>query len=517
MGYARKLFDRMPEPDVFAWNILIRGYADLGPCTEALVLYRDMHRARLLPDNYTFTFVLRSSAVLSALREGKEAHCNIIKNGLDSDVFVQSSLLSMYAQCGETSSMEIVFYEMGVRNIVSWTAVVAGYVQNGFCEQGLRAFKDMVASGTQPNAVTLVSILPACASLKFFNLGKLIHSYGFKLGVDSNISVGNALIALYGKGGHLDVARSMFDRTVGTRNLVSWNAMIAAYEQNNAGSDAIKLFRRMQCEKVEYDYVTLVSVISACANLGALKTGKWIHELVKRKGFESNISITNALINMYAKCGNIDWAKNVFERLRHRSVVSWTSLIGACASHGHGVEALNLFSKMQEDGIRPNIFTFTALLNACRHSGLVEEGKKHFESIIKDYAILPGVEQCACMVDLLGRAGRLMEAYEFIERMPIEPDANVWGALLGACRIHGNVELAELVADKLFQLEPQTVAFYVLMSNIYAEAGRWEDAARLKNLMREREVRKIPGQSSVEVNRKFYSFLSRSRLRYSVS
>ncbi|XP_028072859.1 pentatricopeptide repeat-containing protein At1g08070, chloroplastic-like [Camellia sinensis] len=512
MDYARKLFDLMPERDLFLWNTMIRGYADLGPCQEAIVLYRDMHRIGLLPDSYTFPSVVRSCAVLSALMEGREVHCNIIKNGLDLDVFVRSSLITMYSQSGEIFNSELVFGEMVVRNIVSWTALIAGYVQNGFFEKGLGVFREMVALGTQPNAITLVSILPACAGLEFLNLGKLAHGCAVKLGVDSDISLINTLITLYGKCGIVDTARSLFDQ-MPVRSLVSWNAMIAAYGQTNADRFAIKLFHRMLIENVEFDYITMVSVISACANLGALNTGKWIHKLVRNKGLETNVSITNALIDMYAKCGNIDLARDAFNKLPHKSVVSWTSIIGACASHGHGDDALKLFTKMKEEGIRPNSFTFISVLTACRHSGLVEEGKKHFESMTKDYLIGPAVEHCACMVDLLGRAGQLVEAYEFIENMPSGPDIGVWGALLGACRIHGNLELAELVADRLHQLEPQTVSFYVLMTNIYAEAGRWEDVARLRKLMEERELKKIPGHSLVEVNQRFHTFLSGSKSR----
>ncbi|XAR67192.1 hypothetical protein NMG60_11013660 [Bertholletia excelsa] len=507
MDYARKMFDIMPKRDVFLWNTLIRGYADLGPCQEAIVLYRDMHRIGLLPDSYTFPFVIRSCGVLSALREGREVHCNIIKNGFDLDVFVQSALVTMYSQSGEILRSELVFREMLVRNIVSWTAMIAGYVQNGYFENGLRVFQEMVTMGTQPNAVTLVSILPACAGLEFLNLGKLIHGYAVKLGVNSDISLTNALIALYSKCGNIDFARSLFDH-MPARSLVSWNAMIAAYEQNNASREGIKLFHIMQAENVEFDYITMVSIISACAKLVALNTGKWVHELVRSQGLETNVPISNALIDMYAKCGNIDLAVDVFNRLPQKSVVSWTAIIGACASHGHGLDALQLFSKMKEEGIRPNSLTFIAILTACRHSGFVEEGKKHFESMIRDYSITPGLEHCACIVDLLGRAGQLVEAYEFIKEMPVKPDVGVWGALLSACRIHSNLELAELVAHRLFQLEPQTVSFYVLMANIYAEAGRWEEVARLRKLMEESDLTKIPGHSLVEVNQRFHTFLS---------
>ncbi|KAF3666963.1 hypothetical protein T459_12802 [Capsicum annuum] len=301
-----------------------------------------------------------------------------------------SSLISMYAQSGETLDSELVFDQMRVRNVVSWTAMIAGGAKR--------------------------------------------------------CSLVNALIAFYGKCGLLDVAWSLFDQ-MKEHSVVSWNAIITAYEQNDVGSSAIKLFHRMLDEGVEFDYITVVTVISAFARLGALDTEKWVHELVKSKGLECNVSLTNALIDMYAKCESIESARDVFYRLPNRTVVSWSSIIGACASHGRGRDAVEFFSRMKEEGIQPNSFTFTAVLTTCRHSGLVEEGRKHFESMRTEYSIVPGMEQCACMVDLLGRAGQLLEAYEFIENMPIEPDANVWGALLGACKIHGNLEMAEYVAD----------------------------------------------------------------------
>ncbi|KAK4722530.1 hypothetical protein R3W88_012763 [Solanum pinnatisectum] len=511
MDYARKLFDQMPQRDVYAWNTMIRGYSNLGPCQESIFLYKEKHLRGILPDNYTFPFVLRSCSVLSALREGREIHCNIIKHGFESDVFVQSSLISLYAQSGETLGSELVFDQMRVRNIVSWTAMIAGYVQNGIPEKGLGVFLKMVDSGTLPNAITLVSVLPACARLDCLDLGMLIHGYSIKLGVETDVSLVNALVAFYGKCGLVDVAWSLFDQ-MKEHSVVSWNAIIAAYEQNDVGSSPIKLFHRMLDQGVEFDYITVVTVISACARLGALGTGKWIHELVKSKGLECNVPITNALIDMYAKCGSIESARDVFDRLPSRSVVSWSSIIGACASHGHGRDALELFSRMKEEGVPPNSFTFTAVLTACRHSGLVEEGRKHFESMKMEYSIVPGVEQCACMVDLLGRSGQLLEAYEFIQNMPIEPDADVWGALLGACRIHGNLEMAEYVADRLFDFNPQAFPFYILMKNIYAEAGRWDDVARLKFLLEESEVEKIPGKSSVEINRRIHTFLSGSRI-----
>ncbi|PHU20484.1 hypothetical protein BC332_11635 [Capsicum chinense] len=298
----------MSQRDVFVWNILIRGYFIKGPCQESIIIYKDLNFKGVLVDNYTFPFVLRSCSLLSALREGREVHCSVVKHGFESDVFVQSSLISMYAQSGETLDSELVFDQMRVRNVVSWTAMIAGYC------------------------------------------------------------------------GLLDVAWSLFDQ-MKEHSVVSWNAIITAYEQNDVGSSAIKLFHRMLDEGVEFDYITVVTVISACARLGALDTEKWVHELVKSKGLECNVSLTNALIDMYAKCESIESARDVFDRLPNRTVVSWSSIIGACASHGRGRDAVEFFSKMKEEGIQPNSFTFTAVLTTCRHSGLVEEGRKHFESI----------------------------------------------------------------------------------------------------------------------------------------
>ncbi|GJT29730.1 pentatricopeptide repeat-containing protein, chloroplastic [Tanacetum coccineum] len=490
MEYARKVFDTMSHRDVYLWNTLIRSYSYMGPFQEAVFTYRNMLRSGLLPDTYTFTYVVRSCT----LWEGRQVHCNVVKYGFDMDVYIQSSLVTMYGQNGETLDSEQAFDDIVEENVVTWTAMVAAYVQNGFLAKGLVTFVEMLGSGTKPNAVTLVSVLPACASLELLNLGMLVHGVGVKLGVDSYTSLTNSLIALYGKCGNVKIARELFDQTE-VRTLVSWNAMIASYEQNKAGEDAIQLFREMLIENIDFDSITMVSVISACAGLGALDVGKWVHELVEERGLESNVAITNALIDMYSKCGSIKLATIVFNSLHYRSVVSYTSIIGAYASHGLGKEAIMLFSKMREEGIRPNSFTFIAVLTACRHSGLVEEGRKHFKSMSEDYWIIPSMEHCTSMVDLLGRDGELLEAYEFIKNMPIEPNADVWGALLSACRIHGNIELAQRVAHRLYRLNPQNVSFYVIMINIYAEAGRWEDVTRMRKLLDEMEVIRICGQS----------------------
>ncbi|KAF6151733.1 hypothetical protein GIB67_002016 [Kingdonia uniflora] len=352
---------------------------------------------------------------------------------------MRNSLVMMYTQSGDILSSELVFEGIVDKNIVSWTVMVGGYVQNGLYKEGLSIFRRMVSSGTQPNAVTLMSILPACIGLNFLNFGKLIHGYGVKLGLDSDIPLVNSLIALYGKCKDVKRARSLFDQ-MDTRDLVSWNAMIVTYEQSGF----------------------------TCTSLGAVSMGEWVHEPV--------------------------------------------IMIGACGNHGHGKVAHELFSNMVEEGVRPNMFTITVVLTTSRHSDLLEEGKKYYESMIRHYSVLPGIEHCACLVDLLGHADLLVEAYEFIKRIPVKPDDCVWGALLGAYRVHGNLEFAELVAEHLFILDPQNTTYYILMWNMYANAGSWEDVETLKKLMNEKELKKIPSHSLVEIDKRFFQLLSMPKL-----
>jgi pentatricopeptide repeat protein len=301
---------------------------------------------------------------------------------------------------------------------------------------------------------------------------------------------------MYGKCGSIAMAEALFEGMT-VRSLVSWNTMVAMYEQHGDAVDAIKFFCRMLTEKVGFDCVTLVSVLSACALSGALDTGKSVHEFARNHGLDTDARVGNVLVDMYAKCGEISNAREVFDSLRVRGVVPWSALISAYANHGESAEALKLFSLMKIEGVRPNSFTFTAVLVACGHSGLVDEGLKHFDSILTDYQMSPTLEHYACMVDMLGRAGRLVEAYEIIRGMSMRPDKCVWGAFLGGCRLHGNLELAEFVAKDLFQSGSNDVTFYILMSNMYFEAGMLEDAERMRKAMEDMELKKTAGRSAV--------------------
>jgi pentatricopeptide repeat protein len=460
------------------------------------LLYKQMHRSSIPPDQYTFPFVIRSCAVISALREGRMTHCNIIKFGFSLDCFVQTSLVTMYSQNGEIADSELAFSEMSERNVVAWTAMISAYSQNSIHERALATFCEMVNSGVSPNEVSLVSVLPCLNGTRHLNLGKGLHAFAIKSGMLSYQTMTNALVAMYARCGKLKDARYLF-YSMPVRGLVSWNTMIAMHEQSGKSNKAVRLFRQMLSEEVYFDCATLLAVLSACSSLGSLEIGKWVHDLAKNNGLDSDVRIRNALIDMYSKCGRIELARKVFDEMPKRVVISWTAMINAYANHGQPKEALNLFCLMTNEGIKPNSITFIAVLAACSHSGLVDEGLSHFYSMRKDYNIVPTLEHYACVVDMLGRAGKILEAYDLIKKMHVNPDKGIWGALLGACRMHGRLDVAEFVARDLFESGYHDVNYYMLLTNMYGDVGRWQDAEALRKAMRERELKKVTAHSLV--------------------
>ncbi|KAG0529248.1 hypothetical protein BDA96_05G081800 [Sorghum bicolor] len=506
LAYARRVFDAAPVRDAYMWNTLLRAHAHShshsqsshSHAVDALALYKRMRAAGVAPDHYTYPIVLPACAAARQPRLGRAVHGDAVRFALDGDGFVRCTLIAMYFQEGEVADAELVFAEShgSSRTVVSWTAMVAGYVQNYFFGEALALFSTMVAEGVLPNEITLISFLPCLQGQEWLDAGEMVHGFVIRSGFDANIPLANALIAMYGKCGSIPMAEALFEG-MAVRSLVSWNTMVAIYEQHGDVVEAIKFFHRMLTEKVGFDCVTLVSVLSACGRSGALETGKWVHEFARSHGLDADARIGNVLVDMYAKCGEIADARKVFDCLHVRGVVSWSAMISAYANHGDSEEALKLFCLMKSEGVRPNSFTFTAVLVACGHSGLVNEGLKHFNSILSDYQMSPTLEHYACIVDMLGRAGRLVEAYEIIRGMSLCPDKCVWGAFLGGCKLHSNLELAEFVAKDLFQSGSNDVTFYVLMSNMYFEAGMLEDAERIRRAMKEMELKKTAGHSAV--------------------
>ncbi|XP_059074579.1 pentatricopeptide repeat-containing protein At1g11290, chloroplastic isoform X2 [Cryptomeria japonica] len=502
---ACQVFDRMPERDVVSWSAMIAGYSQNGNCLDALYLFKDMNIRGMEPDSVTIACVLPACARIASLQHGKEIHGYMIKNRFASDVLVWNALMDMYAKCGSIQDAKQVFDGLYHRDSVSWSTIIGGYAQNTHYDHALKLFAEMQLSGVKNDYATIASVLPACANALALRHGKEIHNYIIRFGLESDVFVVSALVDMYSKCGKIEFARQIFEKMY-DRNVVSWNAMVAGYTQNGNYSEAFQIFRQLQHTEVKLDPITIVSILPACARLGTLQQGKEIHNYALRRGFDSSVSVANSLIDMYGKCGSIDVAHKVFEKIQNKDLVSWNSLIAGYGMHGHGEEALRFFRLMQQTGIKPDHITFVAILSACNHAGVVDKGRYYFDCMSQDYSITPRVEHYACMVDLLGRAGCLDEAYIFIKNMPLEATADVWGALLGACRTYGNIKLGEKVADFLFKLKPEDTGYYVLLSNIYAAAGRWNDVAKVRTLIKDRGLKKSPGCSWIEVRNKVHEF-----------
>ncbi|XP_057861166.2 putative pentatricopeptide repeat-containing protein At3g23330 isoform X2 [Cryptomeria japonica] len=381
-----------------------------------------------------------------------------------------------------------------------------GYVQSGCSVEAWKLFRQMLLDGIDSNPMTLTIVLPVCSYSENLQLGKMIHGYVVRRRFDLDIFVGSALIDFYAKCRRVDVACQLFDR-MPEANVVSWTAMIACYAQNEHANDALKCFRRMQLAGVKPNEITIVSVLPACAQLAALQQGKQIHQYVLKIGFMRIISVGNALIDMYSKCGSINIASRVFDKIIDKNVVSWSAMIAGFGMHGKGESALELFNQMQYTAIEPDYVTFIGVLSACSHAGLVDEGWQYFNMMREKYGISHVVEHYACMVDLLGRAGQLHEAQTLIEKMPLEPSSSVWGALLAACRVHSNLELGEHAFKWILKLEPENVGNYILLANIYAAVGRWDRMEKVRIMMKKRSLRKVPGYSWILVKNSVHTFL----------
>eukprot|EP01018_Ginkgo_biloba_P000403 Gb_07442 [translate_table: standard] len=498
LGLAWQLFDKMPERDVISWNAVIAGYAQNGYVEETLDIYSQMQWAGIMPDHISYASVLSACASLDALPQGKRVHAHIIRTKSELDFPVENALITMYVKCGSVENARQLFDKMLERNVVSWTAIIMGYVQNGNGEEALRLFCQMQQAGMKPNEFTLASILGACAILAAWEQGKQVHVHVIKIGNMSDVCVGSALVDMYGKCGSIGDASLAF-KQMPEPDVISWTAIIAGYAQHGHGEEALKFFCKMQRAGMNLDKFVFASVLRACADLAAVEQGKHVHACIFKKGFESDIFVGSALVNMYAKCGSIEDSRQVFDKMIIRDVVSWNVMIVGCAQNGHDKEALKLFEQMQRAGVKPDHITFVGVLFACSHVGLLYEGHHYFDSMNRDHGIIPRMEHYACIVDLLGRAGHLDEAEAFINNMPFRPSALIWQTLLGACRIHGNTELGRRAADCLIVLQPQDSATYVLLSNIYAAAGRWDDRAKVRKMMEDMGVKKERGCSWIEV------------------
>ncbi|GLU20650.1 hypothetical protein SLE2022_368390 [Rubroshorea leprosula] len=460
----------------------------------------------LEPSRTLYNLLLKRCTHLNRLKEGRIVHAHITNSHFGDDLVMHNTILNMYAKCGSLDDARRLFDEMPVKDMVTWTTLITGYSQHDRPVDALRFFPLMLRQGLEPNQFTLSSLLKASASNTSDLHGRQLHAFCLKCGHDSNVYVGSSLLDMYARCGSMDEAQLIF-HSLDSKNEVSWNALIAGHARKGEGEHALRLFWKMLREDLEPTHFTYSSIFGACAITGSLEQGKWVHAHMIKSGGELVAFVGNTLLDMYAKSGSIEDAKKVFDRLEKRDVVSWNSMLTGYAQHGLGKEAVQWFEGMLRIGIAPNDITFLCLLTACSHAGMLDEGKYYFE-LMKKYRIEPQISHYVTIVDLLGRAGLLEEAEMFIIEMPIEPTAAVWGALLGACRMHKNMDLGAYAAERVFELDPHDSGPHVLLANIYASAGRLGDAAKVRKMMKESGVKKEPACSWVEIENAVHTFVA---------
>ncbi|XP_071734325.1 pentatricopeptide repeat-containing protein At2g22070 [Rutidosis leptorrhynchoides] len=574
---ARRLFDEMPERDSVSWTAMMVGYNQMGRFEYAIKMFVDMISSKVIPTQYTFTIILASCAAVKSLEIGRRVHSFVMKVGLGSYISVANSLLNMYAKSGDLLTAESVFRRMKLkstsswntmismhmqrkrfdlartqfekmadRDIVTWNSMISGYNQHGFDIEALNMFSNMLKNSVlKPDKYTLASVLSACANVNDVNFGKQIHGYLVRTEFDLSDTVGNALISMYSKIGDVKIAqktveqnrisnlniiaftalldgyikqgdmnsaKQIFD-SLKDRDVVAWTAMIVGYMQNGFNNEAMCLFRSMIKDGPEPNSYTLAAMLSVSSSLASLEHGKQIHARAIKSELAPSVSVSNALINMYAKSGNIGNAQRVFYMISWlKDTVSWTSMVHSFAQHGHGAESLDLFEKMLSLDIKPDHITYVGVISACTHMGLVEKGRGYFKMMQETHGIEPTLSHYACMIDLYGRAGKLKEAWDFIRNMPIEPDAISWGSLLNSCSVHKNMDLAKVAAEKLLLIEPDNSGAYAALANVYSACGKWDEAADIRKSMKVKQVKKDQGFSWVQIRNQVHVFGAEDRV-----
>ncbi|KAF3445568.1 hypothetical protein FNV43_RR10744 [Rhamnella rubrinervis] len=518
----KRFGSRTANPSPPNWSYLVRNCISRGSPKEALLIYTQI-RCKGICNLGVVPLILKACASIHSIKCGKALHAESIKCGMDFDVLVGTSLIDMYAKCREIVDSRKLFDLLPQRNVVTWNAMIGGYLRNGDVESASFLFERM----STRTAVTWIEMIDGFArngdtitARRLFNQvpNKFKNVVTWTVMVDGYCSNGemeaarevfeqmpernffawSSMISGYCKMGDVKEAEILFDR-IPVRNLVNWNSMLSGYAQNGFGEEAVKAFGKMQAEGFEPDEFTVVSVLSACAQSGLLNVGREIHSMINCKGIKCSQIVLNAVLDMYAKCGDLTNARLVFEGMAERNTACWNAMISGFAIHGQCKEALELFSTMERSNVRPDDITFLSVLSACAHGGFEDEGIEIFSKIEK-YDLVASIKHYGCLVDLLGRSGRLKEAYKVIKKMPMKPNEMVWGAMLGACRIHFDMQMTEQVVKEISNqnsdMELVDNSHYVLLSNIYAASDKWEKAERMRLDMLNESFQKIPGCSS---------------------
>ncbi|KAH0465145.1 hypothetical protein IEQ34_005248 [Dendrobium chrysotoxum] len=506
---AVRLFNEMNEKDNVSWNSLLSGYAQNCLYRKAVEIFYQMLEMGFQPDQVSLVTVASALGQLGNLLNGKEIHGYAIKRGFDSNLQMGNTLINMYAKFSLVNYSKFVFHKILNKDVISWTTMIACYAQNSYYLEAIELFRQVQKEEIKADSMIIGSILLACSSLVCLSLLKQIHGYTIRHML-LDLVLENTFIDAYGECGEVHQALHIFSM-IETKDVVSWTSMMTCYVHNRLFNDALSLCVEMKKANVEPDVVALLSILSAIAGMASLMKGKEVHGFMMRRCLGIDGSVSSLLVDMYAQCGSIDESFKVFDGVRYKDLVLWTSIIDACGMHGRGRDAIDLFDKMETLGIVPDHIAFLAILYACSHSRLIMEGKLFFYKMISEHKLKPWSEHYACIVDLLGRAGKLDEAYEFIRKMPTKPTAPVWCALLGACRVHSNYEFGELAAKKLLELEPENPGNHVLISNSLAAMGKWQDVQELRSKMKQKGLKKDPACSWIDVGSKVHAFVARDK------
>lgn len=522
---ALHVFHHLQKPNLFPFNAAIRVLSEGGLYFDAFLVYKKLKLQCLAPNDLTFSFLLKACINASDSSYVQQVHAHVVKYGFLVNSFVCNGLLSVYAKTlKDFDSACKLFGEMPQKDEIScWTCLISGYAKSGQSEKALSIFLSMVKENLSPEKDTMVSVLSACSNLDYVqvenwvrNLLDTVNHYDLK---DFSFhSVKTVLVYLYGKCGKVNKSREMFDHISvnGKRSVLSWNAIIGAYVQNGCALEALSLFRLMtEHHKCSPNHVTMVSVLSACAQVGDLDLGILVHEHIKSSQQEgvqvlSNRNLATALIDMYSKCGSLERAMEVFDKMVAKDVISFNAMIMGLAVNGEGENALRLFAKMLELNLQPNAGTFLGILCACSHSGLLNKGRQMFKEMNQCFSIAPKLEHYACYIDLLARMGYIEEALEVVTSMPFEPNNFVWGALLTGCVLHNKLELANHISSMLVQVDPDSSAGYVMLSNAFAIDHHWNNVSGLRSSMKESGVTKQPGCSWISIEGNVHEFLAGS-------
>ncbi|XP_021674228.2 pentatricopeptide repeat-containing protein At3g14330 isoform X2 [Hevea brasiliensis] len=504
---------RSSKPQKPLLNQTLKSLSKSGKLDEAI--RRIESSSSKFTDPETYAFLLHACISYKSLDYGQRIYLQLLSESQEGHNLIQnptlkSKLITLFSICGRLEVARHIF-EDGLENHGApesvWVAMAIGYSKNERFREALLVYIDMLWHNIQPGYFSFSVALKACVNLKDSRLGRGVHGQVIKSSEEPDQVVNNALLTLYAQCGCSSEMLKMFDE-MPQRNVVSWNSLIAGFAKQDQLFEALDMFRKMQSEGTGFSWVTIATILPICARLTTLHSGKELHAQIVKSAKRPDVLVLNALIDMYVKCGMFDYGRRLFNGMRSKDLASWNAMLTGYAINGRMREAMELFDEMVSSGVRPDEVTFIALLSGCSHAGLTEDGMKLFDKMDIDFGVSPCLEHYACLVDILGRAGRIEEAMEIVKNMPMKPRASIWGSLLNSCHLHGDVSLGEAIAEKLFEHEPNNSGNYVILSNIYAKAGMWDSVNKVRELMQKRGIKKEAGCSWTQVKNRVHSFVA---------